>query len=98
MRQDPPAGELGRITGLPRVEKHKSYGEVLRQPDSWLQGKMHLIVSGQQSPIVSGTALRIEIPVSFEAILAARQRFVFVDVYLERILRGDFGCATKQTC
>ena len=70
MRQDPPARELRRIAGLPRIQKHEPERESGRQAKGGLEGEVSLARGGQQCAIPLRRPLRQQIQMSFKAVLS----------------------------
>ena len=86
MRQDAPAGEVRRITRLQGVEEHEAQGEIFREAKGRLQSEMRLVTGGQQGSLARSGPLRAGIQMRLQAVFAAGERLVFVDVDFKWIL------------
>jgi hypothetical protein len=58
--------------------------------------KMRLVFCGEQRALALSSALRQEIQMGFETVLAAGERLIFVDVNFEGILRRQRGCVEED--
>jgi hypothetical protein len=57
---------------------------------------MRLPIGWQQRALPQGRPLRHKVQMGFQAIFAERQRFIFVDLDLERILRRQIRRGAQQ--
>ena len=93
MRQHAPSGELWAIARFPGIQKHESHGEFRGEAQGGLERQVRLVLGGQQRSVTRGGSLRVEGQMGLQAVFAARERFVFVDVDFKRVL-----CAQPRNC